>query len=342
MGFDSARLCERYVIAKGDPGQIFEVAMRGWVEALAQRDGWADEGPPPEGLHVRRIGGARLRSAFLPKDNLFAAEFEDAHEAWLLVLAQDKLGRLRCGWERLRGSDRSAPREWLRMTQGVELEPDTGEQGLPDFLGFAALAVAPGVTIRTEVVVAPTSLEAAEHWKAVAKRQAPLLRAQRQALSRRQDSNADAGPENLLPDSLAGLELWAASRADQLLILPRALAEAKRATVSNVRLVYDALSMLADTYVATKLCQLPRDALMRRCRELGLSIGRSVDPSRAGSEGDEYFVTYKGRRRFLESHVGRGTSRDPRYTVRIYFFYDEEDHVVVVGWLPTHLSCSLT
>ena len=31
-------------------------------------------------------------------------------------------------------------------------------------------------------------------------------------------------------------------------------------------------------------------------------------------------------------------SRDRRYGFRLYFFWDEEGQVAVVGWLPSHLD----
>lgn len=334
---------ERFVVRTKDPNRSFEIAVRQWRVAMCERPGWAGLEPLPNGLHVTNVGAGRLRSAVLAEDGLFAVEFDDERESWQLVLAQDASGAIRAGWERRRGPGLASPPEWAAMVRGLELELDPlGHRALPDFLGFAAIAAAPGLTIRQVGASRASYEDGADHWKSIAKRQAPLLRAQRHALKHRRHDESQRTQDVALPGSFAELEEWVAARADQLVVLPRAVAEAKGSTFKDVGLVFQALEMLADVYVATKKGEVQRDSLKRRCRELGLSIGRSVDPSRAGSEGDEYFVTYKGRRRFLESHIGRGTSRDPRYTMRIYFFYDEEDQIVVVGWLPSHLSNSLT
>jgi hypothetical protein len=283
-----------------------------------------------------------LRTAYVPGKKFFACEFDGFDEAWQCALVCDSSDCLRGGWRRLRGPGGEAPIEWRALTSGLDLQPELSETDLPDFMAFAAIAAHPAITLRREIGTVAAIDHEESHWRQIAKQQAPLLRAQLHALRQRRARSDAAEAQASTPASLSELEAWAAGRADQIVILPRAIAEAKRSSYLDVTLVYNALEMLAELYTATKNGVAERDALKRRCNELGLSIGRSVDASRAGQAREEYFVTYKGRRRFLESHVGRGTSRDPRYTLRIYFFYDEEDEVVVVGFLPTHLSNSLT
>ena len=58
----------------------------------------------------------------------------------------------------------------------------------------------------------------------------------------------------------------------------------------------------------------------------------------AGQEGNEYYVAYQGRRILMARHLKKGNSRDERYCLRIYFFWDDEDEQVVVGSLPGHLD----
>lgn len=141
---------------------------------------------------------------------------------------------------------------------------------------------------------------------------------------------------------LRDLDDWAAVNSDRIIVLPRAIAAAKRSEYASPELAFAALELLAGTYRQVKIGEAPRERLLQELRTLGLDIGGSVDPSRAGAEGDEYFVRWRGRRRFLDQHLGKGVSRDPRFTLRVYFTWDDEDGVVVVGWLPSHLSNSLT
>jgi hypothetical protein len=49
-------------------------------------------------------------------------------------------------------------------------------------------------------------------------------------------------------------------------------------------------------------------------------------------------VRHKGQREFLEWHLQKGTSRDPSRDLRIYFFWDEEDEEVIVGFLTNRIT----
>lgn len=80
-----------------------------------------------------------------------------------------------------------------------------------------------------------------------------------------------------------------------------------------------------------------RDALA----QYGMDFSGSIDKSRAGQEGDAYYVNYPigtTQRVFLQFHLERGNRHEDRYCMRIYFFWDDDTNQVVVGWLPSHLS----
>lgn len=73
--------------------------------------------------------------------------------------------------------------------------------------------------------------------------------------------------------------------------------------------------------------------------QFSMNFSGSIDRSRAGQEGDVY-VNYPigiDQRAFLQFHAVRGNSREDRYCMRIYFFWDEDTNQIVVGWLPSHL-----
>ncbi|MDO8279353.1 MAG: hypothetical protein Q7T63_14645 [Burkholderiaceae bacterium] len=136
------------------------------------------------------------------------------------------------------------------------------------------------------------------------------------------------------------LDEWSAINSDRIVILPRAIAAAKRSEFVKPELVYAGLELLASTYRAVKKGEMDRHILKAEVDALGFLIGGSVDPSVAGELGDEYFVRWRGRRRFLDQHMGKGSARDVRHTMRIYWTWDEDDEVCVVGWLPSHLATS--
>ena len=77
-------------------------------------------------------------------------------------------------------------------------------------------------------------------------------------------------------------------------------------------------------------------------RPLHLSEEPTGSETRAGEQGDEYYVKYGGRRVFLDRHLKKGQAREPRHCFRLYFFWDDDSEQVVVGWLPSHLDSRIT
>lgn len=177
-----------------------------------------------------------------------------------------------------------------------------------------------------------------EYWRELAKTQAKALKERDRVVK----ASPDIAPSDSHLPIVAGrawrldeLDQWSAEHSGEMVVLPRAIAAAKRSNYENPGLVYDCLEMLATIYPKVKLGELDRHAFKRRAEELGLSFGGSVDPSNAG---DEYFVRWGGRRRFLDQHLTKGSARDPRYSMRIYFTFCDDSKQVIVGWLPSHLG----
>jgi hypothetical protein len=85
-----------------------------------------------------------------------------------------------------------------------------------------------------------------------------------------------------------------------------------------------------------------QESFLKRVEDLEMQYGPSMGKSRAAEQGDTYFVEWRGKRRFLENHLKKGVAKDERHTLRIYFFWDEENQVVVVGSLPGHLQTRAT
>lgn len=153
------------------------------------------------------------------------------------------------------------------------------------------------------------------------------------------------------PDSLSEIEEWAERRfKDKIVIHPRAIQGAKKSQYEDVKLVYAAIECLATQYWNMRTAMPDRSVLCSRgceakINQLGLSLAPSISESRAGEQGDEYIVEYPvgtGINRTLDKHLRKGSSRDERFCLRIYFFWDEEGKKVVVGWLPSHLGTRAT
>jgi len=71
----------------------------------------------------------------------------------------------------------------------------------------------------------------------------------------------------------------------------------------------------------------------------------SITPSRAGEQGETYFVRWPvgtEKLAFLAHHLREGVDKDERLTLAIYFFWEEDTEQVIVGWLPSHLENRMT
>jgi len=154
--------------------------------------------------------------------------------------------------------------------------------------------------------------------------------------------------EDPLPKSLDGLESWAQQKLKgKLLLHSRALNGAKKSHYADPPLIYRSLLFLGNEYRDLRINGSLDDSAERcqaRLFELGLELTNSITPSRAGEQGDDYCVDYPslGETRFLKYHLKKGTARDERRCLRVYFFWDEAEKLVVVGWLPSHLGTRLS
>ena len=129
--------------------------------------------------------------------------------------------------------------------------------------------------------------------------------------------------------------------AGRLVLLPRAERAASKAEYTEVGMVYRALLILANEYRDSRMGTGTDKAFRDALAQYGMDFSGSIDKSRAGQEGDAYYINYpigSSQRVFLQFHIVRGSSREDRYCMRIYFFWDEDTNQVVVGWLPSHLS----
>lgn len=157
----------------------------------------------------------------------------------------------------------------------------------------------------------------------------------------------DPEPQLALPDVYDEFAEWAASHlTGRLVFHPRALRGLKDGQFEDAALVGRTLLLLANEFRDRERGIPGADrAFDAAVKDLGLRFGRSIASGRAGEEGDTYFVRYpvggEGNR-FLEWHLRKGSGKDQRYCLAIYFFWDEETHQVVVGWLPSHLDNRMT
>ena len=118
----------------------------------------------------------------------------------------------------------------------------------------------------------------------------------------------------------------------------RAYQGVRKSGYHEPQFIYKVLLLLRDYYVPMRVDGTPE---RRRAYELELAI-LQLEESATGDavkySADLYSVQYGGARRVLDRHLKGRDSRDRRYGFRLFFFWDEEVQVVVVGWLPSHLD----
>lgn len=150
------------------------------------------------------------------------------------------------------------------------------------------------------------------------------------------------------PDTYEGMPEWVDDHlAGRLVFLPRAARAVKDAVYQDAPLVYKGLLLLANEYRNMRLGieEDGKEKFEARCDQLGLRFGGSMTEGAAGQYESEYYVDYpvgSGLNRMLDFHLRRGTSRDERQCLGIYFFWDAQARLVVVGSLPAHLRTRAT
>lgn len=172
------------------------------------------------------------------------------------------------------------------------------------------------------------------------KTQVTTLRSQRQSavdLSDKQDIPTECTYSDIV-------EWVDQNYPDRLLLHPRAMRSLKEACYENARLVFQCLKLLATSYYEYRTGSISYIDFAKACAVIdpGLSERRAITDVAAGMEGETYFVLYKGRKRKLERHLAKGSNKDRRYCLRIYFFWDTQDQLTVIGDMPHHLSTSAT
>jgi hypothetical protein len=161
-----------------------------------------------------------------------------------------------------------------------------------------------------------------------------------------QPNAAEPEPANY-PDIAPWVERELAGR---LILHARAVRGLKTANYEDVGLVVQGLKALAYEYrdmrsADPETAQAKRTALEARLNALGLDRAGAISNERASQFADEYFVEYvigQKSRQQLEEHLTKGNSREERHCLRIYFFWDPVQKIVVVGSLPGHLRNRLS
>lgn len=178
-----------------------------------------------------------------------------------------------------------------------------------------------------------------------AKWRADTLKRQVAALEARLEEIGDKPSDMPIPETLAEFEVWCERHLTGHVDLhSRAFQGVKKSQYQDEKFLYQALLLLRNFYVPMRRepSEAARQAYENACRCLELEESGTIAESRLGEQGDTYVVNYAGRKRTLDRHLKRGTSKEQRFSFRLYFFWDEDSEQAVVGWLPSHLDTRQT
>jgi hypothetical protein len=142
-----------------------------------------------------------------------------------------------------------------------------------------------------------------------------------------------------IPESLDGFEDWCrANLVGAVELVGRAFQGVRKSDYHDPQFIYRSMLLLRDYYVPMRVEGTPQ---RRQAYETALQY-MQLDESPTGNgiayAPELYSVQYGGARQSLDRHLKGSNSRDRRFGFRVYFFWDEEGQVAVVGWLPSHLD----
>ena len=149
------------------------------------------------------------------------------------------------------------------------------------------------------------------------------------------------------PDTWDDLETWVEIYAgSRLVVHPQAAKAARESPFNEIPFVYEALSILANEYVAMRT-RSPEDEQPRiEFEEAIARLGVECSPVGSAVTDRRYKLDYK--RRFdgktvnLDMHLKRGAGFDESTLFRLYFTYCAETQRVLVGHMPGHLTNRMT
>ena len=143
------------------------------------------------------------------------------------------------------------------------------------------------------------------------------------------------------PINLSEIDEWVPKYlGDNVHLMGRAIRGARKSVYEDVELVHRCLLLLGTTYRNVRLGLSSQEELSAKCAELGVEISNTGDRATLMQWRDQYEVIWRRERQFLDLHLKKGTSHDPRLCLRIYFFWDDDLEQVVVGYMTDHLQSS--
>ena len=146
---------------------------------------------------------------------------------------------------------------------------------------------------------------------------------------------AEDGPE--IESVNDAVELAKSRYRQELVFAPNSQSSVEGNPFTDPQRVWGAFRWLATTYYASKMGRL-------RVTDFDQSIKEACGWWYKGDQGETTLSRYEksyttrvdGKRHWLAEHIGKGTSFDARYTIRIAFEWDRDLRQVIVGYIGRH------
>ncbi|KWA83746.1 hypothetical protein WL29_20490 [Burkholderia ubonensis] len=298
----------------------------------------------PSGVSESTQHDGFIALALDPTNRFLAARWQKQQQCRELFFVHPATKPARLGFAVLGadGADIPAPlSRWLDPRQHLT-------ESLPTFTTLSCLLASQGAAVR-DISVRERQLEAdTAYLKELLAEQSDILRQTQSQLRSARLQFVDTAGDNIVSAptdegwDLSQLAEWCAEHEDDVVVLPRARNGAKKSLYENPALIGTALELLAGPYRDMRRGLMSPEDFEALMLPTGLRMAGSVGPNVAGEQGAAYFVTWAGRRRFMDTHLLKGGGRDERYCFRLYFFWDADSQRAVVGSMPAHLDNSLS
>ena len=123
----------------------------------------------------------------------------------------------------------------------------------------------------------------------------------------------------------------------RLLVNPNSKSEVEGNPFEKPAEVWDALEWLATTYYDSRAGEASVPDFDQSIREAcGWWYKSDQHETTHNKYRDWYTTRVNGKRRWVLEHIGTGSGRDARHTIRIAFDWDRDERVVVVGYIGQH------
>ena len=149
--------------------------------------------------------------------------------------------------------------------------------------------------------------------------------------------SAEAEEENAPKSAAEAVERAKREFPDELLIALNSQSEVENNPFIRPDEIRRALTWLVQGYRGSRIGELKITDYNLSVKEAcGWTYKASQSDSTMGKHREEYRTRVGGRTHVLREHIGKGTSKDPRHTIRIAFDFDRRTRKVIVGYIGVH------